>query len=194
MATKKGKQQEQEQEIIDFLNHTHEALTAARRESGALLSVRRGEDAVKASVKAGLSLGEALDSVVDDFEASVDDRYTYVDPNGVLVRKRDFLQGLRSGRSIFDDFARADHEVRFVDDIAIVTNRSHVQGEVEGQSISGSYVESHILQRQDQGWTLLASQVTPVVELNELVIKAVDCDDALLAPGTEVSNPPLVKG
>lgn len=182
---------ELEKQVTRFFMETHETLSGAKREARAVMTARKGEEAAVRAARERLPLGGALDTALDDYETRLADEYSYIDPFGAHVGKREVMNRLRTGEGIFESFNRTALNVRVVGSVALVTNRVDVKGDLEGQDVSGSYHESHtlVLDENDQ-WTLVASQLTRIQEPNELFLKAVDCDAAFLSPGAEVINPP----
>lgn len=90
------------------------------------------------------------------------DDLVFIGPSGGVESKKDELESVRSGKLRFESFEVSDLLVRSYGDTAVVTSKSTVKGNFQGQSINGVYRSADVFVRQQGAWRCVSAQVTPV--------------------------------
>jgi uncharacterized protein (TIGR02246 family) len=89
------------------------------------------------------------------------DDYTFINPMGQLVTKKERLANLTSGATSLETIDHvSDVLVRFYGDTAVMTSRAAVVGHYSGQEGSGDYRGMTVWVKRDGRWQLAANQIT----------------------------------
>lgn len=90
------------------------------------------------------------------------DDLSFTNPAGEVLTKAQRLASRKSGETKSESFRSDDVEVRLYGETAVVTSRATVQGQRQGQDISGQFrLTSVYVQRQGR-WQLVAGQATRI--------------------------------
>ncbi|HMB92930.1 MAG TPA: nuclear transport factor 2 family protein [Rhodothermales bacterium] len=175
MATKRDtkEQMSTEQEIIQFFRDRTETLRTSKLRASEALAKEQGEEEVIKRSRTQLPLGGPLDEAIADFEQHIADDYVFLDPYGDIVTKSMVIQRLRSGRAIFENFTYSDFNIRLYGDVAVVNNQIAFSGIRDGRDISGTYTETHTLQKTKIGWVFLNSHMNRVMRKKANVVTPV---------------------
>jgi ketosteroid isomerase-like protein len=98
---------------------------------------------------------ETIDSILAD-----DWRVT--DPAGRVLTKAQVLAELDSGERKLESGTIDDVDVRFFDDVAVVTGRTAATGSYQGTSVSVSFRFTDVFVKQNDKWRAVASQATMI--------------------------------
>lgn len=143
-------------------------LFAVHLAAAAPASTQTGTSADEAQVK------EAVGKMVDGWRNNDADAleklwavdYTFTNPSGVSLNRSQRLQMLRSGRVKVEDYAVDLEKIRIYGDAAVVTYRSTVKRQSEGQEIeSEQHLVLTVLIKQNGQWLAVAQQSTPVTAM-----------------------------
>ena len=85
-------------------------------------------------------------------------------PAGQLLTKAQRLTMLRSGELKIETYRRDDEKIRVYGDTAVVTYRSTVQAQRNGQDISSQRRVITVLVRRDSRWQAVAQQSTAIAQ------------------------------
>ena len=89
---------------------------------------------------------------------------TVVWPDGSIVNKRKDLKSM-TGDIVFTEFKINDLQVRFYGDTGIVVDQGTIRVHEGKQNLlSGKFVWTNTFVKQHGEWTVVASQLTPVLE------------------------------
>jgi len=113
-------------------------------------------------------LEETVAAATERNDADTLDRYlapdfTFVNPNGLLVTKEQFLANFRSGRLLNTSYKVDEMRVRIYGAAAVVTYRSTVAGTAGVQDRAPVRRRTTMLIKRDGAWLIVAQQSTPVV-------------------------------
>jgi uncharacterized protein (TIGR03067 family) len=100
---------------------------------------------------------------VDAFKRLVPENWTLINVQGQLETREQMAEAIRTGRMKFQSIQRQTDQVRIVGDAAVETGILGLEGQAEGQNISGQFAFTNVWVRQrGQQWQPLSSQLTPV--------------------------------
>ena len=117
---------------------------------------------------------EAVRKVEDEFasaygrnDADTLDRlwapdYTFVNPGGQAMTKAKRLAMIRSGELKIESYTRDEENIRIYGNTAVVTYRSHVKAERNGQDIGSDRRVITVLVKRDGRWQAVAQQSTTI--------------------------------
>jgi ketosteroid isomerase-like protein len=88
--------------------------------------------------------------------------YIFVNPAGQVVTKAQRLAMLRSGELKIESYTRDDESIRIYGNTAIVTYRSTVKAQRNGNDISSQRRVITVLVRKDNRWQAVAQQSTGI--------------------------------
>jgi ketosteroid isomerase-like protein len=89
---------------------------------------------------------------------------TVVWPDGSIVNKREDLKSM-TGDIVFAEFKIDDLQVRLYGDTGIVVGQGTIRAHEGKQNLlGGKFVWTDTFIKQHDGWKVVASQVTPVLE------------------------------
>lgn len=95
-------------------------------------------------------------------ERNYADDYTFTNPSGVVLTKAQRIAATKSGDLKFESFSNDEVNVRVYGDVAVVTGRSTLKGQLKGQDISGQYRFTSVYVNQGGRWQAVASQSTRI--------------------------------
>jgi len=116
-------------------------------------SIRKVEDEFAAAY--GRNDAEALDRL---WAAD----YTFVNPAGQVLTKAQRLAMLRSGELKIESYTRDEEKIRVYGDTAVVTYRSTVHAQRNGNDISSQRRVITVLIKKDRRWQAVAQQSTGI--------------------------------
>ena len=132
-----------------------------------LLSVALGQEAAKEPGRSGppaladrfRAYREAFAkrdvTTLDDIWA---DDYTFTNPHGALLTKKQRLENIRSGHTQIESVASEDEDVRVYGDTAVITAR------ITLKEASGHYRSISVWVNQQGRWRLVANQLTLIAK------------------------------
>lgn len=88
--------------------------------------------------------------------------YTFVNPAGQVLTKAQRLAMLRSGELKIESYTRDDEKIRVYGDTAVVTYRSTVHAQRNGNDISSQRRVITVLVKKDGRWQTVAQQSTGI--------------------------------
>jgi ketosteroid isomerase-like protein len=92
------------------------------------------------------------------------DDHTFTNPLGMVQTKAQRLAEIKSGNRKLDSFRIDDVEVRVYGNTAVVTSRGALEGQRQGQSISGPYRGIDVCVRMQGHWQIVAAQATRIAQ------------------------------
>jgi uncharacterized protein (TIGR02246 family) len=153
---------------------THAFLLSAATIAGVCLSSVPARSAPPAATAAGEE--QAIRKVEDDITAALAHNdaealsklwapdYTFVNPAGILITGAQRLAMLRSGELRIEKYSRDDESIRVFGTTAVVTYRSTVGAQRNGQDISSSRRVITVLVKRDGRWQAVAQQSTTILQ------------------------------
>ena len=141
--------------------------------SWVLLSVALAQEAAKEPVRSGppaladrfRAYREAIAKrdlkTLDDIWA---DDYTFTNPHGTFLNKKQRLENLRSAHTQIEPVATEDQDVRVYGDTAVITGRVTLKGKYSGKEASGQYRSISVWVNQQGRWRLVANQLTLIAK------------------------------
>jgi uncharacterized protein (TIGR02246 family) len=90
------------------------------------------------------------------------DDYTFVNPAGQVLTKAQRLAMLRSGELKIESYSRDEESIRIYGDTAVVTYRSTVHAQRNGNDISSQRRVITVLVKRDGRWQAVAQQSTTI--------------------------------
>lgn len=93
-----------------------------------------------------------------------DDNLTDIGPDGKIQGKQQDLEDIRNGDFTIESEQISDILPRIFGDTAVVTGVSNLKGSYKGQAFSGRYRWTDTFVRRNDGWRLVATQVTKMAE------------------------------
>jgi len=126
--------------------------------------------AAEASMPAGLAdRAAAFSAAVAKRDAAAledfwTDDYTFINPHGALLTKKQRLENLKSGHTQVEPVANEDQDVRVYGDTAVITGRLTLKGKYSGKEASGQYRSINVWVNQGGRWRLVANQLTPIAK------------------------------
>ena len=138
-----------------------------------LLSVALAQEAAKEPVRSGppaladrfRAYREAIAkrdlTTLDDIWA---DDYTFTNPHGAFLNKKQRLENLRSAHTQIEPVATEDQDVRVYGDTAVITGRITLKGKYSGKEASGHHRSISVWVNQQGRWRLVANQLTPIAK------------------------------
>ena len=100
-------------------------------------------------------------TTLDDIWA---DDYTFTNPHGAFLTKKQRLENLKSGHTQVEPVANEDQDVRVYGDTAVITGRLTLKGKYSGKEASGQYRSINVWVNQGGRWRLVANQLTPIAK------------------------------
>ena len=94
-------------------------------------------------------------------ERMLHDELLYTHSSGLTDTKATWLASLRSGKAKYKSAVRSDQKVRLAGDTALVTGRTTIEAEVNGQPLSLRLVFLNAWTKTSKGWKFIAWQSTP---------------------------------
>ena len=124
--------------------------------------------ATEASMPAGLA--ERVDAnsaaVAKRDVAAVEDiwtdEYTFINPHGALLTKKQRFENLKSGATAVEATARQIEAVHVYADAAVTASRIALKGKYSGKQAGGEYRMLSVWVNQQGRWRLAANQLTPI--------------------------------
>ena len=111
---------------------------------------------------------EWFDAYVKKDTATLDrieaDDFAVTDPSGMVSTKAQDIDGVKSGKLVFESGTFDDMKVRVYGAAAVVTARVTLKGTYIGQDISGAYRGIDVFVKRNGRWQVVASQVTRITE------------------------------
>ena len=138
-----------------------------------LLSVALGQEAAKEPGRSGPpALADRFRAYREAFAkrdvATLDDiwadDYTFTNPHGALLTKKQRLENIRSGHTQIESVASEDEDVRVYGDTAVITARITLKGKYSGKESSGQYRSISVWVNQQGRWRLVANQLTLIAK------------------------------
>jgi uncharacterized protein (TIGR02246 family) len=91
------------------------------------------------------------------------DDYTFTNPSGRLLSKKERLANFTSGATALGAIENeGDVQVRVYGNTAVVTSRATLNARYSGQESSGAYRSLHVWVKRGGRWQLVANQVTRI--------------------------------
>jgi len=90
------------------------------------------------------------------------DDYTFINPHGALLTKKQRLENLKSGATAVEATARQVEVVHVYGDTAVTASRITLKGKYSGKEASGEYRMLSVWVNQQGRWRLVANQLTPI--------------------------------
>jgi len=138
----------------------------------AVSSLATGKEPAPAATAASMPAGladrvEANSAAVKNRDvAALDDMwmddYTFINPHGALLTKKQRLENLKSGHTAVEATARQVQAVHVYGDTAVTASRITLKGKYSGKEASGEYRMLSVWVNQQGRWRLAASQLTPI--------------------------------
>ena len=138
----------------------------------AVSSLATGKEPAPAATQAGMPAGLAdrvaanSDAVVKRDVAALGDiwtdDYTFINPHGALLTKKQRFGNLKSGATAVEATARQVEAVHVYGDTAVTASRITLKGKYSGKEVSGEYRMLSVWVNQQGRWRLAANQLTPI--------------------------------
>jgi len=93
-----------------------------------------------------------------------DDDYTFTNPHGDFLTKKQRLENLRSAHTQIESVGSEDQDVRVYGDTAVITGRVTLKGKYSGKEASGLYRSISVWVNQRGRWRLVANQITLIAK------------------------------
>jgi ketosteroid isomerase-like protein len=93
------------------------------------------------------------------------DDYTSTFPDGAVLDKKGEISALESGDVALAEMTPSEMNVRVYGSAAVITGRSTIKANVNGQEIGGEFRFTDVWVKQDDRWLAVASQVTRIAQL-----------------------------
>jgi len=100
-------------------------------------------------------------TTLDDIWA---DDYTFTNPHGDFLTKKQRLENLRSAHTQIESVGSEDQDVRVYGDTAVITGRVTLKGKYSGKEASGLYRSISVWVNQRGRWRLVANQITLIAK------------------------------
>ena len=100
-------------------------------------------------------------TTLDDIWA---DDYTFTNPHGDFLTKKQRLENLRSAHTQIESVGSEDQDVRVYADTAVITGRVTLKGKYSGKESSGLYRSISVWVNQRGRWRLVANQITLIAK------------------------------
>jgi ketosteroid isomerase-like protein len=110
-------------------------------------------------------------AALDDIWA---DDYTFINPHGDLLTKKQRLENIKSGATAVEATARQSEVVHVYGDTVLTVSRITLKGKYSSKTIGGEYRMLNVWVNQQGRWRVVASQLTR-------------------SPGTEGRTPPPMR-
>jgi ketosteroid isomerase-like protein len=91
------------------------------------------------------------------------DDYTFINPHGALITKKQRLENLKSGHTDVEATARQVEAVHVYGDTTITASRITLKGKYSGKEAGGDYRMLSVWVNQQGRWRLAANQLTPIL-------------------------------
>ena len=95
-------------------------------------------------------------------ERILSDDYVDTFPDGTVLDKKSEIEAVKSGAVAFTE-TPAELSVRVYGDAAVIAGRSTIDARLKGQNVSGEFRFTHTWIKRGDGWQVVASQVTRIV-------------------------------
>ncbi|TMB22881.1 MAG: nuclear transport factor 2 family protein [Deltaproteobacteria bacterium] len=138
----------------------------------AVSSLATGNEPAPAATEAGMPAGLAdrvaanSAAVAKRDVAALDDiwtdDYTFINPHGALLTKKQRLENLKSGATGVEATARQIEAVHVYGDTAVAASRITLKGRYSGKEAGGEYRMLSVWVNQQGRWRLAANQLTPI--------------------------------
>jgi len=138
----------------------------------AVSSLATGNEPAPAATEAGMPAGLAdrvaanSAAVAKRDVAALDDiwtdDYTFINPHGALLTKKQRLENLESGATGVEATARQIEAVHVYGDTAVAASRITLKGRYSGKEAGGEYRMLSVWVNQQGRWRLAANQLTPI--------------------------------
>lgn len=92
------------------------------------------------------------------------DDYTSTFPDGAVLDKRGEIAALESGDVALTEMTPQEMHVRVYGHAAVITGRSTINANVNGQEIGGEFRFTDVWVKQSDEWRAVASQVTRIAQ------------------------------
>jgi ketosteroid isomerase-like protein len=97
-------------------------------------------------------------------ERHLSDDYVSTFPDGAVLDKKGEIAALKSGAVALTEMTPGEMKVRVYGETAVITGRSSIKANVNGQEISGEFRFTDIWVKQSNRWMAVASQVTRIAQ------------------------------
>jgi len=138
----------------------------------AVSSLSTGNEPAAAATEAGMPAGLAdrvaanSAAVAKRDVAALDDiwtdDYTFINPHGALLTKKQRLENLKSGATGVEATARQIEAVHVYGDTAVTASRITLKGRYSGKEAGGEYRMLSVWVNQQGRWRLAANQLTRI--------------------------------
>jgi len=136
----------------------------------AVSSPATGKEPAPAATEAGMPAGladraAAFSAAVAKRDAAAledfwTDDYTFINPHGALLTKKQRLENLKSGATGVEATARQIEAVHVYGDTAVTASRITLKGRYSGKEAGGEYRMLSVWVNQQGRWRLAANQLT----------------------------------
>jgi ketosteroid isomerase-like protein len=92
-------------------------------------------------------------------ETILADDFTLTGPDGKVVGKDQFIQGLKDGGLKIDSIDNSDIKIRVYGEAAVAVGKTSIKGNIGGNDITGDYAFTDTFIHKDGKWQEVAGQV-----------------------------------
>jgi ketosteroid isomerase-like protein len=135
------------------------SLTAAKEPTPAATEAGLPAGLAERAAAYGAAMAKRDVAALDDIWA---DDYTFINPHGDLLTKKQRLQNIKSGTTAVEATARQSEVVHVYGDTVLTASRMTLKGRYSGKAIGGEYRMLNVWVNQQGRWRLAASQMTPI--------------------------------
>ncbi len=93
-------------------------------------------------------------------EKNMADDFRHIDGSGEISNKATFLKDILSYKLVIDPYIVEDFEIRLYGDIALLSGRTKMTGQYEGQPFTSNYRYIDIYARRAGVWQVISVQIT----------------------------------
>ncbi len=135
------------------------SLTAAKEPTPAATEAGMPAGLAERAAAYGAAMAKRDVAALDDIWA---DDYTFINPHGDLLTKKQRLENIKSGTTAVEATARQSEAVHVYGDTVLTASRITLKGQYSGKTIGGEYRMLNVWVNQQGRWRLAASQLTPI--------------------------------
>jgi ketosteroid isomerase-like protein len=108
----------------------------------------------------GAAMAKRDVAALDDIWA---DDYTFINPHGDLLTKKQRLENIKSGATAVEGTGQSEATHGYGDTV-LTASRITMKGKYSGKTIAGEYRMLNVWVNQQGRWRLAASQLTPIAK------------------------------
>ena len=134
------------------------SLTAAKEPTPAATEAGMPAGLAERAAAYGAAMAKRDVAALDDIWA---DDYTFINPHGDLLTKKQRLGNIKSGATAVEGTGQSE-AIHVYGDTVLTASRVTLKGRYSGKTIGGEYRMLNVWVNQQGRWRLAASQLTPI--------------------------------